>query len=306
MSEKIGFIGLGAMGSPMSQNLIKKGYELTVCDLVEERVNTLVKMGAQAVGTPKEVAEKSDVIITIVPSSPDVRAAVLGENGVIEGVKEGSTVIDMSTIDPVTTREVEKILSHRGVKMLDAPVARGVAAAKAGTLAIYVGGDNDVFEACKDILSAMGTDIFHVGGTGAGEVVKITNNLIIATSVCALAEAMVLGVKAGVEPEVLYEALSQGSADSFVLRNHMKNHVLKGQFKEGVFPVNYILKDLDLALTTAKKYNVPLYFGSMATQAYEQARAAGYEKRYYPVVIRPLEELTGVEVRGDMEKENDQ
>jgi len=297
MKEKIGFIGLGAMGSPMSQNLIKKGYQLAVCDLVAERVETLEILGAQAVETPRDVAEKSDVIITIVQSSPQVREAILGENGVIEGVREGQIVIDMSTIDPVTTKEVAEILSGRGVKMLDCPVARGVPAAKAGTLVIFAGGEKEVFEKCNDILSAMGTDIYYCGGTGAGEVVKIVNNLMVATTTCALAEALVLGVKAGVDADVLYEALSDGSGNSYILQNHYKNNVLKGQFKKGVFPVNYILKDLDLALTTGKKFNVPLYFGALATQAYEQARAAGYEAEYHPVVIRALEELTGVEVR---------
>ena len=297
MNEKIGFIGLGAMGSPMSQNLLKSGYSLTVCDLVMERVNTLVEMGAQAATTPREVAEKSDVIITIVQSSPQVRQAVLGENGVIEGVRDGQIVIDMSTIDPMTTRVVAGKLSARGVKMLDAPVAKGVAAAIAGTLAIFVGGDKSVFETCNDILSAMGTDIFYVGGPGAGEVVKIANNLMVATITCALAEALVLGVKAGVDADVLYEALSRGSGDSFVLRNHYKNNALKGLFKKGVFPVNYMLKDLDLALTTGKEYKVPLYFGALAAQAYEQARAAGYEEEYHPVVIRALEDLTGIRVR---------
>ena len=297
MKEKIGFIGLGAMGSPMSQNLLKKGYSLTVCDLIEERVNTLVEMGAQSAVTPREVAEKSDVIITIVQSSPQVRQAVLGENGVIEGVRDGQTVIDMSTIDPMTTREAAEMLSTKGVKMLDAPVARGVAAAIAGTLVIFVGGDKRVFKKCNDILSAMGTDILYTGGSGTGAVVKIVNNFMVATTTCALAEALVLGAKAGVEAEVLYEALSHGSGDSFVLRNHYKNNALKGLFKKGVFPINYMLKDLDLALSTGKKFKVPLYFGALAAQAYEQARAAGFEEEYHPVVIRALEDLTGVQVR---------
>ena len=154
--KKIGFIGLGAMGSPMSQNLLKKGYDLTVCDFIPERIELLKKLGAQAADTPKAVAEKSDVVITMVLSSPDVRAAILGENGVIEGIQAGATVIDMSTIDPVTSREVSKELSRKDVKMLDAPVARGVKAAVAGTLAIFVGGEKEVYEQCREILAAMG------------------------------------------------------------------------------------------------------------------------------------------------------
>lgn len=301
MAREIGFIGLGAMGSPMSKNLMKKGYKLTVYDIVKERMEASVNLGAEAARSSKEVAERSEVIITMVPSSPHVREVILGKGGVIEGVKKGSVVIDMSTIDPLTTREMAKILLDKGVKMLDAPVARGVAAAMAGTLAIFVGGEREVYEKCKDILSAMGTDIHYVGGIGAGEVVKIVNNLILATTMCSLAEALVLGVKAGVEPGVLVNALSQGSGNSFVLENHVKNFVLKGKFEKGVFPVDYMIKDLGLALVTGAGHHVPLYFGSLACQAYELARAAGHSQEYHPVVIRPLEEFTGVRVRADVE-----
>jgi 3-hydroxyisobutyrate dehydrogenase len=301
MAREIGFIGLGAMGSPMSKNLIKKGYKLTVYDIIKERMEVSVNLGAQAASSSKEVAERSQVIITMVPSSPNVREVILGREGVIEGIKKGSVVIDMSTIDPLTTREIAKILLDKGVTMLDAPVAKGVSAAIAGSLAIFVGGERGVYEKCKDILSAMGTDIHYVGDIGAGEVVKIVNNLMLATTMCSLAEALVLGVKAGVEPEVLVNALSQGSGNSFVLENHVKNFVLKGKFEKGVFPVDYMIKDLGLALVTGAGHHVPLYFGALASQAYELARAAGHSQEYHPVVIRPLEEFTGVKVRADVE-----
>lgn len=301
--KKIGFIGLGAMGSPMSQNLIKKGFDVTVCDLIPQRVEVLKELGARAADTPKAVAEKSDVVITMVLSSPDVRAAILGENGVIEGIREGATVIDMSTIDPATSREICKELSHKDVNMLDAPVARGVKAAVAGTLAIFVGGDKEVYEQCKEILAAMGSDIEYTGGSGTGEVVKIINNLIVAVTMCSLSEALVLGVKAGVEPDVLVNALSKGSAGSFVLQNQVKKFVLPGKFEKEVFPVDYMMKDLGLARDTAAHYHVPQYFGPMAYQALEWARATGYRERYYPVVIKVLEALAGVEVRADLDEE---
>lgn len=300
MKEKIGFIGLGAMGSPMAQNLLKRGYTLTVYDTLNERMKLAVEKGAEAAKSSKEVAERSDIIITMLPSSPNVREAFLGQEGIIEGVKPGSVAIDMSTIDPVTTREIAQILSGKEVKMLDAPVARGVPAAVAGTLTIYVGGEEEVYKACKDILAVMGTDIHYIGGPGAGEVVKIINNVMVATTMCSLAEALVLGVKAGVKPDVLFQALSTGSANSFVLQNHVKNCVLKRKFEKEVFPVDYMIKDLDLALLTGAQYHVPLYFSSLAHQAYEAARAAGYSECYHPVVIKPLEELTGVEVRADL------
>ncbi|MFC1977688.1 NAD(P)-dependent oxidoreductase [Chloroflexota bacterium] len=303
MKEIIGFIGLGAMGLPMAQNLLRQGYTLTVYDIVGERVEAAVEQGAAAATSSREVAGSSDVIITMLPSSPHVRQAILGTDGVIEGIKRGSTVIDMSTIDPVTTREIAQILSDKGVGMLDAPVARGTSAAKAGTLAIYVGGEEEVYTKYKDILSAMGTDIHYAGGSGAGEIVKIVNNLMVATTMCSLAEALVLGVKAGVKPDILFKALGTGSGDSFVLQNHVKNNVLKGSFEKQVFPVDYMIKDLNLALVSGAEYHVPLHFASLASQAYEAARVAGYSERYHPVVIRPLEELTGVEVRADLENE---
>ena len=301
MKARIGFIGLGAMGGPMAKNLIKKGYSLTVYDKLEERTKALLSEGIEVAGSSEEVAEKSEVVITMLPSSPHVREVILGKRGVIESIREGSIVIDMSTIDPVTAREISTKLSTKGVKTLDAPVARGVGAAIAGTLMIFVGGEKEVYEECKEILSAMGSDIDYVGGSGAGEVVKIINNLIIAVSMCSLSEALVLGVKSGVKPDVLFKALSKASANSFVLQNHVKNFVMKGKFDKEVFPVDYIMKDLDLAMHTASKYNVPQYFGSMAYQTYERARAVGYRERYYPVVIKILEELAGVEVREDLE-----
>jgi len=181
--------------------------------------------------------------------------------------------------------------------MLDAPVARGVPAAVAGTLVIYVGGKKEVFDRRREILAAMGTDIVHAGDIGSGEVVKIVNNFMVAVTTCALAEALVLGVKAGVKTDILYEALSSGSGNSFVLQNHYRNNVLKGKFEEGVFPVDYMLKDLDLALSTGNQLRVPLHFAALSAQQYIQAGASGEGKKYHPAVIRPLEKLVGVEVR---------
>lgn len=295
--EKIGFIGLGAMGKPMASNLMKKGFSVVVFDLFSERMDPLKAKGAEGAKSCKEVAERCPMIITMLPSSPNVREAVLGENGLIEGLRKGSILIDMSTIDPIMTREIASLLKEKETEMLDAPVARGVAAAIEGTLVIYVGGKKEVFEKCRSILEVMGTDIYHVGDIGAGEVCKIVNNLMVATTTAALAEAMVLGVKAGVHPDVLFEALSSGSGNSFVLQNHYKNHVMKGKFEEGVFPVDYMLKDLGLILSTGAALRVPLHFAALATQHYILAGASGESKKYHPAVIRPFEKLAGVEVR---------
>ncbi len=295
--DKIGFIGLGAMGGPMAKNLIKKGFRLTVLDIVPERMEPLKSMGAEGAASCKEVAGTCPVVITMLPASAHVKEAVLGKKGVAEGIQKGSVLIDMSTIDPITTREIAEILAGKGVEMLDAPVARGVPAAVAGTLVIYVGGKKEAFDRHRAILAAMGTDLYHVGDIGSGEVVKIVNNLMVGVTTCALAEAMVLGVKAGVKPDILFEALSSGSGNSFVLQNHYKNNVMKGKFEEGVFPVDYILKDLDLALATGNHLRVPLHFAALSAQQYILAAASGESKKYHPVVIRPLEKLVGVEVR---------
>jgi len=295
--EKIGFIGLGAMGGPMAKNLIKKGFRLTVFDIVTEKTVPFRAMGAEVAKSCQEVAGKCPVVITILPASAHVKEAVLGKRGVGEGIQRGSVLIDMSTIDPITTREIADILGEKGVEMLDAPVARGVPAAVAGTLVIYVGGKKEVFNRSREILASMGTDIYHVGDIGSGEVVKIVNNLMVAVTTCALGEAMVLGVKAGVTPDILFEALSSGSGNSFVLQNHYKNNVMKGKFEEGVFPVDYMLKDLNLILSTGNKLRIPLHFAALSAQQYILAGASGESKKYHPAVIRPLEKLAGVEVR---------
>ena len=297
MKTEIGFIGLGAMGKPMSSNLIKKGYTLNVFDLRPEAVEELVKLGARPVDSPKNVAKLSKVIITMLPSSPHVEEVALGKGGIIEGIREGCTYIDMSTIAPSTTRKIGEVFSNKKVKMLDAPVARAVKAAIDGTLAIFVGGEKEVFDECNELLSCMGTDIYHMGELGSGEVVKIINNYILSVSIPVIAEGMVLGIKAGIKPEILFDALSLGSANSFALQHHFKNFVLRGDFREGLFPVDYTMKDIGLALQTGMELHVPLLLGSLANQIYESARAAGKSKNYFPVVITLLEDLTGVKVR---------
>lgn len=297
MDYNIGFIGLGAMGKPMAINLVKKGYSVTVFDIRQEPMDDLKAVGAKVGTSSKDVAENSHVIITMLLSSPHVEAAVLGEYGVIEGVKEGSVLIDMSTIAPETTRKVGEILAGKGVNMLDAPVARGVRAATDGTLAVFVGGEKETFEQYEPILSAMGTDISYVGELGCGEVVKLVNQLILSATVVATAEGMVLGVKGGVDPDTLFEVMGKGSANSFALQNHFKNFVMKGNFGENIFPTEYILKDLGLVLETGKDQEVPLLLTAVVKQLYEFTKASGRRKNYFPVVIQVLEEVTGVKVR---------
>ena len=297
MDCQVGFIGLGAMGKPMAENLLKRGFPLTVFDLRSEPVEALVALGAKRASSSRELAARADVVVSMLVSNPHVEAALLGREGVIEAIRAGAVVIDMSTIAPTTTRKVGLELAKKGVEMLDAPVARGVKAATDGTLAIFVGGKPEVFEAHRAILEAMGTDVQYVGSLGCGEVVKLVNQLVLAVNVATLAEGLVLGVKGGVDPDVLLEVLGKGSANSFALQNHYKNFAMKGNFGEGIFSVDYILKDLGLVMGTGKELGIPLLLTSLATQLYEFARASGTNKNYFPVVVRLLEQLTGVEVR---------
>jgi 3-hydroxyisobutyrate dehydrogenase-like beta-hydroxyacid dehydrogenase len=301
MTPRIGFIGLGAMGKPMAVNLVKKRFPLTVYDLRPEPMEQLAALGAQKAASSKEVADKSDVVITMLVSSPDVEAAVLGPGGVLEGLRPGSVLIDMSSIAPAVTRKVGAKVREKEADILDAPVARGVKAAAAGTLAVFVGGSRQTFERCRHILQAMATDIDYVGGLGCGATVKLVNQLILSATVAATAEGLVLGVKGGVDPDTLVEVLGKGSANSFALQNHFKKFALKGDFGESVFPVPYIQKDIGLAMETGKELGVPLLMASIANQMYEMARATGRSKNYFPVVIQVLEDLAGVEVRGRKE-----
>ena len=297
MTERIGFIGLGAMGLPMTRNLLKKGYAVTAYDVVATRVEEAVSSGAKAARSCKEVAEQSDVTILIVPTAADVKAAIFGPDGVQHGIRSGATLIEMSTIDAGTIEEVAASLARKNVDVLGAPVVRGVKGAVAGTLAVYVGGDPKVLDRCRPILSCMASEILFCGKIGTGNTVKLVNNMVVGVTVCLLSEAMVLGVKAGVDPDILFDSLAAGSANSFVLQNHIKNHAMTGDFSEGMFSIDYEMKDLALALATADQCQVPQNFAALTYQTYQQARASGLGKNFYPAVIQLAERLANVKVR---------
>lgn len=295
--ETIGFIGLGAMGEPMALNVLKRGFPLVVHDIREAPVRNLVAAGARAVGTPRDVAKGCDVVITMLPGREEVTAVYLGPGGVVEGARAGQIAIDMSTVPPMTTRQIASELQTRGVKMLDAPVARTRQAAVTGTLSIMVGGDQQVFEVCRHILAAMGSDVSYCGGLGAGEVVKLINNLVLFANVTSLAEGLVVAVKAGVAPTTLVDVLSKGSSDSFALRNHIAKSVLKGDFAEGRFSVDYALKDIRYAMELAESLSVPMLQSAVTRQLYALVKAQGWTKNYFPVVFTAVEEAAGVKVR---------
>lgn len=293
--QKIGFIGLGIMGKPMAKNLMKAGFELVVHNRSVAPVKELMSEGAEGAHTPKETAEKSDMIITMLPDSPDVELVVLGENGIIEGAKEGTIIIDMSSISPVMTRKIDERVSEKGIKMLDAPVSGGEVGAIEGTLAIMVGGEKEVYEKCLPLLQAMGKSIVHVGGIGAGGSVKLANQIIVALNMEAMSEALVLGVKAGVDPKLLYEAIKGGFAGSRVLDAKI-NPILERKFDPG-FKLKLHLKDLKNALNTARELNVPLPVTGLVHEMFQALNLDGKGEDDHSAIIKFVEGLAKTEVK---------
>ena len=264
MAAKIGFVGLGIMGMPMSKNLMKAGHELVVFDIVPEKVDEAVAAGAAKGASAKDVAAAVDIVITMLPDGPDVEAAVLGENGILEGAKSGSAVVDMSSINPLTAQKVGAALEAKGVDFLDAPVSGGEPKAIDGTLAIMVGGKQEVFDKMKPVLECMGASVTLTGAIGAGNVTKLANQIIVACNIAAMGEALTLATKAGLDPEDVFNAIKGGLAGSTVL-NAKAPMVISRNFKPG-FRINLHQKDLRNTLLAAESLSVPLPMTSLVQQ----------------------------------------
>ncbi len=292
---KIGFIGLGIMGKPMSKNLIKAGYELVVCDVVKAAVDDVVAAGAKAAATPKEVAKQVDYIITMLPNSPQVRQVVLGENGVVEGARAGAVVIDMSSIAPLVSREVAKNLSEKGIEMLDAPVSGGEPKAIDGTLSVMVGGKKEIFEKCFPLMKAMAASVVLTGDIGAGNVTKLANQIIVAINIAAMSEALVLASKAGVEPELVYKAIRGGLAGSTVL-DAKAPLVMDRKFDPG-FRINLHIKDLGNVLETSHEVGVPLPLTSAVMEMMQALKVDGMGNNDHCSLVRYYEKLAHIEVK---------
>jgi len=286
---------LGIMGKPMAQNLIKAGYDLTVYDVVPEKLAALVGAGARAGASSKDVAAKSEIVITMLPNSPDVKEAVLGAGGVLEGAKRGTILIDMSSIAPLASREIAAKAKEKGVIMLDAPVSGGEPKAIEGTLAIMVGGPQETFEKVKDILGVMGSSVTYVGDIGSGNITKLANQIIVALNIAAMSEAMVLATKAGVDPEKVFEAIKGGLAGSAVLNAKMPL-VLKGNFKPG-FRILLHIKDLANALDTAHELGVPLPLSSVIMELMQALRVDGKGGDDHGGIVQFYEKAAKVNVR---------
>ncbi len=294
MSERIGFIGLGIMGQGMAANLLKAGFELTVWNRTITRMQDLVAQGAHAGASPADVAARSDVVVTCVSDTSDVQAVILGEHGAIHGVRPGALVIDCSTISPQATREMAAALAEKSVFMLDAPVSGGSEGAAKGTLSIMVGGERSQFERALPIFQAMGKTITHVGGHGAGQTVKLVNQVLVVGNAIAMCEALMFAQAGGVDLQKTYNAISQGAAGSWMFTNRAPQ-IMARDWRPG-FTIDLQQKDLRLVLEAADELGVPIPVTSLVFQLYRTLQAQGVGSEGNHALVKALEHLAGFEI----------
>jgi len=295
MKPKIGFIGLGIMGRHMSAHLIEAGYSLSVFDLNPAAVKELVGKGATSCASCKEIAASSDLVISMVPDSPDVEKVALGGGGFIEAAREGLIYVDMSTIAPATSQKVAAVLGEKGVRCLDAPVSGGEAGAMNAGLSIMVGGDETLFNEVLPIFEIMGKTVTLCGGSGAGQTVKACNQIQVAMNFIGMAEAFVLGAKAGVDPAIILKVLSGGYAQTRVM-DVRGPKIIQGDFAPG-FKSKFHYKDLNIIMDTARALNVPLPATALAHELFNALLASGRGELDHSAVINILEDWTGVQAR---------
>ena len=291
---KIGFIGLGIMGKPMARNLMKAGYKLIVFDIKRGPVEELAAEGALAAVSAADVAERCSIIITMLPNSPHVKEAVTGKGGILESAAPGTIIVDMSSISPIAAKEVHDACKAAGVKMIDAPVSGGEPKAVDGTLSIMAGGEKEVFDEVRDILLKMGSSAVLCGGIGAGNTTKLANQVIVALNIAAMSEALMLGVKAGVDPEIIYSAIRGGLAGSTVL-DAKAPMVVKGNFKPG-FRIDLHIKDLQNAIDTGHAVGAPLPLSAYAMEMMQTLKADGYGQEDHSAIARYYEKITGTAI----------
>ena len=295
MQSKIGFIGLGIMGKPMAKNLIKAGFPLVVHNRSRSKVDELVKEGAAAANTPREVASSSDIIITMLPNSPDVELVALGAKGILEGAKAGQLFIDMSTINPIVSQKIAKEFSAKGIAMIDAPVSGGEKGAIDATLSIMAGGEAEDFERALPVFNALGKTVTHMGSIGSGGFTKLANQIIVAINLTAIGEALVFGAKAGVDPQKMIRALAGGLAGSKCL-DQKSEKILSGDFAPG-FKIDLHSKDLNLIQDAARSVGVPIPTAAFVEQLFAALRVRGRGGMDHSGVITFFEDLAGVQVR---------
>jgi 3-hydroxyisobutyrate dehydrogenase len=300
MENTVGFIGLGIMGMPMSRNLIKAGFKVTVYNRTAAKAEKMVAEGAAMAASPAELAEKCPVIITIVSDTPDVESVILGEKGVIAGIKPDSVVIDMSTISPEATRMIASRLKEVGCHMLDAPVSGGEQGAIDGTLSIMVGGDAAILERCRQVLAALGKSITHVGGNGMGQTVKLMNQILVAGNLNATVEALLFARKQGVDLEKAIDAVKGGAAGSWQLAN-LAPRIIQRDFRPG-FTVDLLQKDLRLIMESAGRSDIPLPITSFVHQMFYSIQANGEGGSGTQALAKVLERLANIEIKQDISR----
>ena len=294
MAERVGFIGLGIMGRPMAKNLMDAGYDLTVHNRSPQKAQELGEQGATVAESPKEIARNSDIIVTMLPGPPEVREIVAGEGGLLENSREGSLIVDMSTSSPVLARELARYAGERGVGMLDAPVSGGDVGAIEGTLSVMVGGEEADFERARPLFGAMGETVTHVGPTGAGQVTKAANQVVVALVIEAVSEALVLGSAGGVAPEKILEVLSGGLAANKVMEVK-REKFLSREFEPGG-KVEFHRKDLGIALAAGREYGVVLPVAAVVNQLFEALVAKGRGGWDHSALLSLVEDLSRREV----------
>jgi len=292
---KIGFIGLGIMGKPMAGHLMEAGYELTVHNRSQAAVEELVGKGATKASTPKEVAQNSDIVITMLPDSPDVELVALGENGLIEGAHEGLIFVDMSTIAPSVTTAVGEALAEKGVKSLDAPVSGGDVGAQNATLSIMVGGDEDTFNIVKPLFDIMGKSAILCGPLSSGQTVKACNQVLVAVTIAGVSEALTLGAKAGVDPLKIVQVLSGGLARCGVLENRGERMV-NGDFDPG-FRIRLHYKDLNIVQKTGNDFSVPLPVTSEVFELFKTAMVKDRGELDHSGLLTIVEDMANIQAR---------
>jgi len=297
---QVGFIGIGVMGRPMTLNLLKAKHHVTIYARHPEKpeIQEVINSGAKLAPSPRAVAMASDIVITMLPNSPQVEEVVAGPQGLLEGARKGLIIVDMSTIAPAVSRKLAQEASIRGVHLLDAPVSGGSQGAINGTLTIMVGGEREIFEQARPVLEAMGKKeiIFHVGHNGAGEIIKLVNQVLCGAIAAAVAESFVLGVKAGADVDTMAKIIGASTGANWQLANQFPLRAFNGSFQPG-FMTDLLHKDLGLALDLAAENTVPAAMIALTRQMYEMARAEGYGRDDYTSLLKVLEHMAGVEVR---------
>ena len=291
---RIGFVGLGIMGKPMAKNLLKAGYNLIVLDINKTVVEEFKALGAESADTAAELAGKTKTIITMLPNSPQVKEVVLGENGLIEGATEGSVLIDMSSIAPLASREIAETLATKGVEMLDAPVSGGEPKAIEGTIAVMVGGKKEVFDAKNDLMMAMAGSVVYVGEIGAGNIAKLCNQVVVALNIAAVSEALVLAQKAGVSPDLVYQAIRGGLAGSTVM--DAKAPMMMDRNYDPGFRIDLHIKDMNNVLETSRNVGVPLPLASQVMEIMQAIKQDGCGVEDHSSIVKFYEKIANIEV----------